>query len=71
MGNGSFPVAMVAGEFGVKFPVLELMVNIETVLSCRFTTYANLLDGSTATHVGPFPVATVPPGVSVPSLLIV
>jgi len=50
---------MAAGVFGVRLPVLESMVDIETVFACRFTTYANLLDGSTATEVGLFPAMTV------------
>jgi hypothetical protein len=57
MRKGSWPVAML--PLGVRFPVLASILNIETELSLRFTTKADLPEGSTATQVGWFPVVAV------------
>ena len=56
--KGEDPVGTVAGVVGVKTPVLELMVYIETESSIWFATYANRLEGSTVTELGLHPVAT-------------
>src|SRR5215469_14711427 len=64
--KGRDPVAMM--PFAFNAPVLESIVNMESVLSRRFVTYANLLDGSTTTAVGPFPVGALTgvTGINVP-----
>ena len=56
---GLHPAATAAGVVGVKTPVLELMGNMETVLSSLFAVYTNLPEGSIAIPWGKYPVGTV------------
>ena len=54
----------------VKAPVVALMVYMETSLELKFTTYANLLAGSTAMETGSVPVAIVPTDVRAPVVVL-